>query len=86
MNKEKPEIQPGDGLRKLRTTRVFRVVNYELYARPNKGIMIAGALTFLSCIGYITYMRQNLENVKYYAAVGADGDVNFKKKTSKWAD
>lgn len=31
---QKPEAGPGDGLRSVRTTTLFRVVNYELYAKP----------------------------------------------------
>lgn len=29
-----PKAQPGDGIRSLRSTSLFRVVNYELYAKP----------------------------------------------------
>lgn len=32
--KEPPKIVPGDGLRSLRSTTAFRVINYELYAKP----------------------------------------------------
>lgn len=31
--KEK-EATPGDGLRSLKTSNLFRVVNFELYAKP----------------------------------------------------
>ena len=31
---DKKAPAPGDGLRSLRSTGVFRVVNFELYARP----------------------------------------------------
>ncbi|XP_026673971.1 small integral membrane protein 8 [Ceratina calcarata] len=95
-DKEKPETKPGDGLRSLKSTMLFRAVNYELYARPNKAVMIAGGIVMLGCIGYLVYMRQNPENVKYYsaaaaaaaaaAATGTDGTVNVKKKTSRWTD
>jgi len=30
----KKDPAPGDGLRSLRSTGVFRVVNFELYAKP----------------------------------------------------
>lgn len=33
-NKDAPKIVPGDGLRSLRSTTAFRVINYELYAKP----------------------------------------------------
>lgn len=31
---EKKAPAPGDGLRSLRSTGIFRVVNFELYAKP----------------------------------------------------
>ena len=30
----KVEAQPGDGIRSLRSTSLFRAVNFELYAKP----------------------------------------------------
>jgi hypothetical protein len=29
-----PEKKPGDGIRSLKTSNIFRNVNFELYARP----------------------------------------------------
>ncbi|CAH1368646.1 unnamed protein product [Tenebrio molitor] len=31
---EKKEPTPGDGLRSVKTTNLFRAVNFELYAKP----------------------------------------------------
>lgn len=31
---EKPKYQPGDGIRSMQSTSLFRAVNFELYARP----------------------------------------------------
>lgn len=31
---EAPKAQPGDGIRSLRSTGLFRAVNFELYAKP----------------------------------------------------
>lgn len=31
---KKDEPAPGDGIRSMRTSRVFRAVNFELYAKP----------------------------------------------------
>nr|XP_034193810.1 small integral membrane protein 8 [Osmia lignaria] len=81
-NKRKPA--PGDGLRSLKSTPLFRTINYELYVKPNKMIMIFGVITMLGCIGYITYMRQNYKDSEYYNAVATDETVHLKKKTSKW--
>ncbi|KAK9297663.1 hypothetical protein QLX08_008714 [Tetragonisca angustula] len=84
MNKKDHKAEPGDGLRSLKSTMLFRAVNYELYVRPNKMVMIFGTIAIFSCVGYIVYMRCNSDNTKYYSAVTSDGSVDFKKKTSKW--
>jgi len=34
MNKNTRETTPGDGLRSLRSTTLFRAVNFELYVKP----------------------------------------------------
>lgn len=31
---EKKSAQPGDGIRSMRSTSLFRAVNFELYAKP----------------------------------------------------
>lgn len=33
-DKNAPAPKPGDGLRSLRSTMLFRAVNYELYVKP----------------------------------------------------
>lgn len=34
---EKPiEARPGDGIRSMRSTYAFRMINYELYAKPSE--------------------------------------------------
>ncbi|XP_076241924.1 small integral membrane protein 8 [Calliopsis andreniformis] len=86
MDKKNQDPAPGDGLRSLRSTALFRAVNYELYVKPNKMIMIFGAVTMLSCMGYIIYMRQKYDTTQYYTAVTGDGSLVSKKKTSKWVD
>ncbi|XP_033324982.1 small integral membrane protein 8 [Megalopta genalis] len=86
MNKKQNKAEPGDGLRSLRSTMMFRAVNYELYAKPNKVVMIFGAATMLSCVGYILYMRQKYDSTQYYNAITEDGSVVLEKKTSKWVD
>ncbi|CAG4925372.1 unnamed protein product [Colias eurytheme] len=76
--------KPGDGLRSMRSTTAFRVINFELYAKPNIVIMSIGATCFAFALGYIAYMRQKYESMGYYAAVDADGKEIFEKKKSKW--
>lgn len=86
MNKKGNEPAPGDGLRSLRSTMLFRAVNYELYVKPNKMVMLFGLVTMLGCTGYILYMRQKDDGTSYYSAIESDGTVTQKKKTSKWTD
>ncbi|XP_037929289.1 small integral membrane protein 8-like isoform X2 [Teleopsis dalmanni] len=75
---------PGDGIRAVRTTSVFRLLNFELYAKPNKIIMGVGIACFAGVLGYITYMRSKYEDLGYYAAVQDDGKETFTKKVSNW--
>ncbi|XP_031842701.2 small integral membrane protein 8 isoform X3 [Nomia melanderi] len=86
MEGKQNKAEPGDGLRSLKSTMFFRAVNYELYVRPNKVIMIFGAVTICSCLGYIYYMRQKYDSTQYYHAVTEDGSIVSKKKVSKWVD
>ncbi|KAK7863743.1 hypothetical protein R5R35_011146 [Gryllus longicercus] len=75
---------PGEGLRSLRTTTLFRAVNFELYAKPNNVIMAIGVACLGISVGYIYYMRQKYEKLGYYAAVGAEDKDVFLKRDSKW--
>lgn len=86
MTEKSKEPTPGDGIRSLRSTMLFRAVNYELYVKPNKGIMLFGVLAMLTCSGYLLYMRSKHDGTSYYESVEADGNVVFKKKTSRWVD
>uniref|UniRef100_A0A1L8D9N1 Small integral membrane protein 8 n=1 Tax=Nyssomyia neivai TaxID=330878 RepID=A0A1L8D9N1_9DIPT len=78
------EAAPGDGIRSMRTTSLFRAVNFELYAKPNAVIMGIGVVCFLGTMGYIAYMRSKYEKMGYYSAVQTDGTEVFTKKQSKW--
>jgi len=75
---------PGEGIRTVRTTNVFRLLNFELYTKPNKIIMVLGVTCFASVLGYIAYMRTKYESLGYYAAMQSDGKETFIKKESKW--
>ncbi|CAG9865270.1 unnamed protein product [Phyllotreta striolata] len=81
---EKKNPAPGDGLRSLRTTSLFRAVNFELYAKPNIAIMAVGLVALAGCAGYIAYMRSKYEGLGYYGALKDDGSEHFEKKKSKW--
>ncbi|XP_012525992.1 small integral membrane protein 8 [Monomorium pharaonis] len=86
MNKNTRETTPGDGLRSLRSTTLFRAVNFELYVKPNKIIMILGILTMLGCSGYIFYMNSNQNRNDYHTVIKSDSTVEMIKKPSKWTD
>ncbi|KAJ1525029.1 hypothetical protein ONE63_009875 [Megalurothrips usitatus] len=75
---------PGEGIRSLKTTNVFRVVNFELYAKPNKIIMGLGLLAMGGSLVYIAYMRHKYEGMGYYSAVSENGEEQFLKRKSRW--
>lgn len=52
MNKNTREAAPGDGLRSLRSTMLFRAVNYELYVRP---VRLINAITLKQCFFEILF-------------------------------
>ncbi|XP_046743398.1 small integral membrane protein 8 [Diprion similis] len=85
-DKNTPVTKPGDGLRSLRSTMLFRAINYELYVKPNAVIMALGVLAMTGCAGYIFYMRSKYEEMGYYSAIEEDGKETFKKRKSKWDD
>ncbi|XP_065164504.1 small integral membrane protein 8 [Atheta coriaria] len=76
--------QPGDGIRSMKTSRVFRVVNFELYAKPNMVVMAIGLTAFIGCSAYIAYMRSEWADRGYYSTYTADGEETFKKRKSRW--
>nr|XP_039255149.1 small integral membrane protein 8-like [Styela clava] len=83
-NKAKSATIPGSGLRSLRTTSVFRAVNFELYARPNKVVMGLGLTAITLCVGYLAYMNAQSENKELYEAYNIDGTTQMQRKSSKW--
>uniref|UniRef100_A0A1A9WG94 Small integral membrane protein 8 n=1 Tax=Glossina brevipalpis TaxID=37001 RepID=A0A1A9WG94_9MUSC len=82
--KQQAAYKPGDGIRQVKTTNAFRVINFELYAKPNKIIMCIGLACITGVMGYITYMRSKYEGMGYYAALQEDGKEVFTKKQSNW--
>ncbi|KAL1497010.1 hypothetical protein ABEB36_008042 [Hypothenemus hampei] len=81
---DKKEPSPGDGIRSLKTSNVFRIINFELYTKPNLTIMGIGLVALTGCLGYIAYMRQKYEKLGFYGAIKDDGSEEFLKKNSKW--
>ncbi|KAG1654610.1 Small integral membrane protein 8 [Nymphon striatum] len=74
------------GLRDVKTTGVFRAVNFELFVKPNKFIMGFGIAAITGCVAYIAYMRAEAENRKEetYVAIGEDGEGKTTRKRSRW--
>ena len=56
MSADKGSPSPGDGLRSLRTTGVFRAVNFELYAKP----------VGITSVVLIACLLQEWHNSKFY--------------------
>ncbi|KAF2898194.1 hypothetical protein ILUMI_07982 [Ignelater luminosus] len=81
---DKNQPAPGDGIRSLRTSRIFKAANFELYVRPNAVIMAIGLIAMAGCAGYLAYMRSKYEALGYYAAIKEDGSEQFTKRKSKW--
>jgi len=86
MSDEKPikTSNPSDGLRSIKTTGVFRALNFELYAKPNKFIMGFGLIAITSCLGYLAYMKTQYEAMGYYVAIQEDGTEQWNTKKSRW--
>ena len=54
--------EPGSGLRSLRSTPGFALFNFELYARPNKFVMVFGLTALTGCVAFLAYMNVKSEN------------------------
>lgn len=53
--------EPGRGIRGTRTTGAFRAINFELFARPRKSVMVFGAVCMTFCVGYLLFLNMNSE-------------------------
>ncbi|XP_076345857.1 small integral membrane protein 8 [Tachypleus tridentatus] len=86
MKKSTPSHQPGDGIRTMDSTSVFRVANFELYVKPNKFVMGLGLVAITGCFTYIGYMNwlttKGLDH--NYIAVTEDGTKYICPRISKW--
>jgi hypothetical protein len=84
---ERPQ-QPGDGIRGMNTTTLFRITNFELYAKPNKVVMTAGLVAITGCVAYLYYM--NLQHKKIaddksvHVGLAEDGNLYIRPKKSSW--
>ena len=74
--------RPSDGIRSLKTSNPFRILNYELYARPNKYMMFFGVVAFSSCIFYLAKMNYSAKTT--YVAMNDKDELITKTKQSRW--
>ncbi|XP_054765958.1 small integral membrane protein 8-like [Lytechinus pictus] len=77
----------GEGIRSIRSTSLFRAVNFELYAKPNKWVMGFGLAALTSCVVYIAYLNAQKENQRdrdMYEQYQADGTTIMRPRNSKW--
>ena len=87
---EKPETSKtsgttaGEGIRSLKTSGVFRAVNFELYAKPNKYMMTFGICAFSFCVGYMIYMKESWRKEKVYTVINDKDELVMTKKKSRW--
>ncbi|KAF2352808.1 UPF0708 protein [Trinorchestia longiramus] len=78
---EKPP--EGDGIRTIRTTNLFQVLNFELYVKPNMMVMAFGVCSITLSAAYLVYLRMNMDP-KTYIAINEDGTQTLMEKKSKW--
>ena len=76
--------QPGEGIRNLKTSNVFRAVNFELYAKPNKYMMTFGICAFSFCVGYMIYMKESWRKERVYTVINDKDELIMTKKRSRW--
>ncbi|XP_076031808.1 small integral membrane protein 8-like [Oratosquilla oratoria] len=84
VSKSRERRNRGDGIRSIRTTNVFKVVNFELYAKPNAVIMTFGVIGILGSAAYLAYMKSQHREKKVYVAIAEDGTEELMTKKSKW--
>jgi len=76
--------EAGDGIRSARATNLFRMVNFELYVKPNLVVMGVG----LTCLGfstaYLAYLNAAAAGGDTYVAIGEDGRQTRRTKSTGW--
>ncbi|XP_063607220.1 small integral membrane protein 8-like [Penaeus indicus] len=74
----------GEGIKSIRTTNVFKAVNFELYVKPNIAVMTFGVVAILCSAGYLAYMKASMRESKTYVAIAEDGSQQLTIKKSRW--
>ncbi|XP_040583806.1 small integral membrane protein 8 [Lepeophtheirus salmonis] len=86
LKKETPfeSSQSGEGIKSLKTSGVFRTLNFELYVRPNKMVMAFGVIAISFCGCYMGYMRYYWKKEQVYTALNDSDELILRKKSSHW--
>lgn len=67
------------------TTPLFRAMNFELFVKPNKVVMIAGIVAFTGAVSYLAYYRATVVNQpNSYMALTEQGELEQRSRTSRW--
>ncbi|XP_023332638.1 small integral membrane protein 8 [Eurytemora carolleeae] len=87
MKDSKPAENPkvvGEGIRSVQTSNVFRTLNFELYAKPNKFIMVCGVLAITGCFGYLAWMKSVYKDRNLYTALDENEQLVLREKKTRW--
>ncbi|XP_077443840.1 small integral membrane protein 8 [Stigmatopora argus] len=78
-------VHMTSGSREARSTTLFRVINPELFIKPNKPVMAFGLISITLCIGYLGYLHVTKENDQHlYEAIDGKRESLMRGKASKW--
>ncbi|KAL3864967.1 hypothetical protein ACJMK2_006608 [Sinanodonta woodiana] len=77
--------ETGTGWGKMKSTSLFRALNFELYIKPNKHVISFGIAALVGCVAYISYMNLTADKrVNTYTAMNPDGTFTRRTRTSRW--
>ncbi|KAK3599408.1 hypothetical protein CHS0354_036425 [Potamilus streckersoni] len=76
--------ETGTGWSKMKSTSLFRALNFELYIKPNKHVISFGIAALIGCVAYIAYMNFTADKrVNTYIAMNPDGTLTRRVRTSR---
>ncbi|KAK3804208.1 hypothetical protein RRG08_040717 [Elysia crispata] len=84
-NGYKPDQAKRSGWASMPSTTAFRAINFELFVKPNKFVMVFGAVAFTTCISYIVYMNMTDDKKRStYVTLDEDGGTTVRPRPSRW--
>lgn len=77
--KPPPQHVPGDGIRSLRSTTLFRAINFELYTKPVSIVNFIFKTYFIATLYYVALISQNkvIMALGLIAMTGATGYILY---------